>query len=280
MSKFFRKDEIFEYEGELYNYSTLRELRNKSKGVSFKDGDVQNIETGGINDISSIENFYSEAMIIDITDKLVDSSTLSGNDIRDINRKVVTKEHKDFFDDVKSRMESGKASYEETMQYWDLKKLFKDIEYKYDFNNFIKMNNNEESINLLGKFSFINRGRIIELVRLVSGKRFNENDIFISREDLLSLLQFETKDGLRHFLASLESQEIICRKNKRKRNTIEFTINPFIFNRIQKVRLTSQLYEMFPNSFKNFLTVDIYYYFKMISENEHLKFEILDELNG
>lgn len=280
MSKFFRKDEIFKYEEELYNYSTLRELRNKSKGVSFKRGDVENTETGGINDISSIENFYSEAMIIDVTEKLVDSTTLTGNDVRDINRKIVTKEHKDFFDDVKKRMENSEASYEETMQYWDLKKLFKDIEYKYDFNNFIKMNNNEESINLLGKFSFVNRGRIIELVRLVSGKCFIENDILISREDLLSLLQFDTKDGLRHFLASLESQEIIYRRNKRKRNTIEFTINPFIFNRIQKIRLTSQLYEMFPMSFKNFLNVDIYYYFKMISENEHLKFELRDDLNG
>jgi len=276
MNEFLRKDEIFEYEGEFYDYSTLKTLRDKSKGGMFKEGEVTSAETGNINPISFIENFYSEAVTIDINKRLIESSTISNTEIREINRRVITKEHKDFFDDVLSKMENDTATYEEVMKYWELKQLFKETDYKYEFNNFVKLNNNKQSIDILQNFSFINRGRIIELIRLITGKNFINNNVFISREDLMSLLQFESKEALKHFLASTEKQEIVFRKNKRNRNNLEFIINPFLFNRVQKIHLSAELYEMFPVSFKSFLDTDVYYYFKTISENEKLKFETED----
>ena len=41
MSKLFREDEIFEYDGELYSYRTLSELKLKSP--KYRSGDVTNI---------------------------------------------------------------------------------------------------------------------------------------------------------------------------------------------------------------------------------------------
>lgn len=272
MSSLFRNDEIFIFKGEKYKYEDLRELRNKSKGDYYKSGEVTNEETKDINDISEIEKFFNDAIKIDITAKLVESSTLLPSDIQEVNRRLLTKEYKDFFDGVLEKMKNGTANYEEVMKYWETKKLFKNIEYKYSLNNFIKMNSSIEAINAMKVFSFINRGRIAELVTMIDGKQFKDNSVFISREDLMSLLQFESKDSLRKFLASLEEHEIIYRKNKLNKNNVEFIINPFLFNRIEKVHLSTHLYEMFPKSFAKFLDLDVWYYFKIIKENEHLSF--------
>lgn len=272
MSRFLRDDEIFEFKNELYKYADLKDLRNKSKGDYFKSGDVTNTETGDYNDISQIETFFNDAIKIDINSKLVESTTLMPSDIQEVNRKIMTKEYKDFFDGILEKMQNKTANYEEVMKYWETKKLFKNIEYKYSLNNFVKMNSSMEAINAMKVFSFINRGRIAELVTMIDGKKFKDNNVYISREDLMSLLQFESKDALSKFLTSLEKHEIIKRNNRYNRNNIEFIINPFLFNRIEKVHLSTHLYELFPESFEKFLDLDVYYYFKTLKENEHLSF--------
>jgi len=266
---YFRQDEIFLYEDELYKYTDLKDLRQKAKR-GFKEGEVMNTETGIHYHILELERFHGDAILIDVTPAL-EANSFAPSEVQEVNRKILTKTCKDFFDDIKSKMKDDTVTYEEVMKYWEIKRTFKDFDYKYS--NFIKMNNDEDSISMLDNLSLLNKGRTLALVRLVSGKSFKENHIFIAREDLMSLLQFESKDALRHFLASLEANEIIYRKNKSAKLNIEFVINPFLFNRIQSITLTTDIFQMFPLSFKLFTDIDVYYYFKMLSEKQLLKFE-------
>lgn len=276
MSNFLRQDEIFEYGGDLYKYADLKELRNKSKGDFYKKGVVTNIENGCINDISELENFFNDAIVVDITNKLVESSTLMPSEIQEVNRKLLTKEYKDFFDNVLQKMKNNTVSDEEVMKYWECKKMFKNIDYKYEIHSFIKMNNNLSSIEFFDTFSLLNCGRIIKLVRLVTSKEFKDNNIMITRDDVKDLLQLESSGALKQFLSSLEKHEIIYRKNKSSKTHIEFVVNPFLFNRVHSINLTTELYNMFPKSFEIFLGIDVCYYFKVLQKYQYIQFEIED----
>lgn len=276
MNSLFREDEIFEFKGEKYSYKDLKELRSKSKGTYYKEGEVTNIENGNFNDISELENFFNDAIIIDVSPKLIESNTLSPSEVKDINRKILTKEYKDFFDSVLEKMKNKTVTDEEVMKYWECKKLFKNVDYKYEINSFIKMNNNLASIEYFDKFSLLNCGRIIKLVRLVTGKDFKSNNVLITRDDIKDLLQLESSGALKQFLSSLEKHEIIYRKNKSSKTHIDFVVNPFLFNRVHNINLTTELYKMFPNSFEIFLGIDVCYYFKIVDKYQYIKFSIED----
>lgn len=276
MSSFLRNDEIFEFKNEMYRYSDLKDLRLKSKGDYFKLGEVKNIETQIVNDISELEKFFNDAIFIDVNSKLIESSTLIPSEIKEVNRKLLTKEHKDFFDEVLEKMKNKTVSDEEVMKYWECKKMFKSVDYKYEINSFIKMNNNLSSIEYFDTFSLLNCGRIIKLVRLVTGKEFKDNDVTITRDDIKDLLQLESSGALKQFLSSLEKHEIIYRKNKSSKTHVEFIVNPFLFNRVHNINLTTELYNMFPESFEIFLGIDVCYYFKVMDKYQYIKFNIDD----
>ena len=82
LSKLFREDKIFEFDGELYSYRTLSELKQKSP--FYKKGNVTNIETGEELDIGKLHQFYNYALIDTMHTELV-SNVLKPADIRDIN---------------------------------------------------------------------------------------------------------------------------------------------------------------------------------------------------
>ncbi len=116
----------------------------------------------------------------------------------------------------------------------------------------------------------------IKLVRLVTGKDFKSNNVLITRDDIKDLLQLESSGALKQFLSSLEKHEIIYRKNKSSKTHIDFVVNPFLFNRVHNINLTTELYKMFPNSFEIFLGIDVCYYFKIVDKYQYIKFSIED----
>ena len=103
---------------------------------------------------------------------------------------------------------------------------------------------------------------------------FKENNASINREDLMRLMEYKDMDSLKQFLSRIEKSEIIRRKNKNKRNTLDIFINPFIFSRLSVIPLTTTIYEYFPNSCKEFLDKDEYLYLKLLYKNGISKVEI------
>ena len=274
MSKLFREDKIFEFDGELYSYRTLSELKLKSP--KYRSGDVTNIETGEFIDISQLELFIKGALYI-VEETIKENLTLSAESIRDVNRKVLNIEHKGVMKDIYDKMENSVdeenpvVSYEDVMLYWELKRLYEQVDFYYSNNNFIKMDIGEISISMLRKLSQIDRGRLIDLVSLIEYKKEN---IKISRKDLMELIGYDDTDSLKHFIKRLEDIEIIKSINKTKKPILEIYINPFVFNRVGRLDLSTHLLEYFPKSSKSFLKLDVYWYYKMLLDKSIGKVEV------
>lgn len=266
----FRQDKVFEYKGEVYTFEKLSELKRDSP--FYKDGDVTFTETGEMVDISELHKFVSTATnnIVKKIDK-IDEVTLSEPTVRDVKRKIYKESMKDNLKDLELKIENETITLEEIIAYWDTKNQIKTKEFTYSFKIFVKININEIAMKMLRDLSIYDRGRVMCLIDLIE---FKENNASINREELMKLMEYKEADSLKQFLSRIEKSEIIKRRNKNKRNTLDIFINPFIFSRLSFVPLTTTLYEYFPKSCEAFLDKDEYMYLKLLYNNGISKVEV------
>lgn len=263
MSKLFREDEIFEYDGEIYNYQTLSELKQKSS--KYRSGNVTNIETGEELDISKLHQFYNYALIDTMHTELV-SNILKPADIRDINRKVMYTNHKQQLEEIYKKMEEGTVTLEEVVTYWEIKDYkYGGVNFTYSNKNFVKISTEDRAIAQFSEdLSLLDLGRVIRLSQLI---KYKEPNTKIDRSILYEKLEVKDSESVRRFFAKMEKLEIIKRVDKFKHKEIEIYFNPFLFNRQPTIVLSASLYNMFKESCKKFLELDVYWYLKRLSEN-------------
>lgn len=263
MSKLFREDKIFEFDGELYNYQTLSELKQKSP--KYRSGDVTNVETGEELSIGKLHQFYNYALIDTMHTELV-SNVLKPADMRDINRKVMYTNHKQQLESIYEKMKEGTVTLEEVVTYWEIKDYkYGGVNFIYSNKNFVKISTEDIAIAQFSEdLSLLDLGRVIRLSQLI---KYKEPNTKIDRSILYEKLEVKDTESIRRFFAKMEKLEIIKRVNKFKHKEIEIYFNPFLFNRQSTIILSASLYKMFEKSCEKFLELDVYWYLKRLSEN-------------
>lgn len=241
-----KKDKIFLYNNNLYNYEDLHDLKYRYNLENFQSGELINIETGEIKDLANLKDFYTSALLL-VKKEIVETEYgIPSKDVNYMINYLNNSQHKEFISKVESNPES--VSDEEVIQYWKIKQkveIEEHINIMCDIKDFIKHNSTFNFSNL----SMIDKGRVFSLLDLLS----YEDSFVYSRDDLLKCLEFENKETLRAFLKKLEDNEIIHRLNKLKKSEVEIIVNPFLAIKGKNKKLTYEIYKMFPKTVETYI---------------------------
>jgi hypothetical protein len=264
----FRNEKFLSYKDEIYSYEELKLLKTRYPQFC-KDGIVLNLETGRIEEIERLEMFYKDAL--QESNVIIKNSTLSSQTKYEINNKIIKNFDKEVLDNIYEKIKNDTATYEDVNYYWEIKQpLSNKIEHYYKMKDFAKVSLCEYKEELFKNLSLIDKGRIMELMNLLSF----DNQTTISRTFLMKRLEFKDAEMFRRFMKTIEDNEIVYRMQKQNKKSVIFVLNPFIFMKHSQRELSIELFEMFPKSFKIFLPLDVYIFFKLKHKKELSKINI------
>jgi hypothetical protein len=264
----FKQEKTFLYKDVYYNYEELKGLKIKYPQFCL-EGEVINIENGRIEDILYLERFYNDA--IQESNVILTNNTIPSQTKYEVNNKLIRDNNKEIIKTLYKKIEDGTITLEDINYYWELKQpLSLQIKHSYKMKEFIKVSTYEEKSQLLKNFSLIDKGRILELIDLTSF----DVQVVKDRKVMMEKLEFEDSEIFRRFMKKLNDEEIVYRLQKQNKRDVVFVLNPFIFTKNSQRELSIELFEMFPKSFKIFLPIDVYTYFKLKHEFEFTKINI------
>lgn len=267
-SKYISDEKFLEFKDELYSYGDLHELHYKGY-TPFQEGEVKNLKTGLILDISEIKSFYHYALI-DLNSIIKDKCPELPSDKRKYLMNYMNdKQFKDWMTDIKLKLENGTATDEQIRQYWEVKsygKPFEEIKQTWYPKNYIKVN--QDFLLEINGLTNSEKGKLFNMMYYITyNNKEDREHLMLDRQLLSDILGTTSMPDIRNYMKKLEQNEILVRIDKSKHKKITLMFNPLFILKGAEKELTYNMLKTFPKSFNKFIDVDV---IRLIEAKERL----------
>lgn len=267
---------IFKFKDDNYTFKELFSMALTKKNI-YKQGEVVNLQTGEIFDISEIYHVKTKyyELLNDITNTVGD---IHDNKIR----WAIEQESKEnTYKILKEKYDKKSITLDEMFDYLKLKKeldsnfLKNRSMFSISYDSYITLNIGEK---LPKDLKMADKGRFYEMLYFLSydnklKKTPRKNGRAVKKEELMEVLEFTNYNSFRKFMCNLAKLNILTEVSTTNKPKVVI-LNPIYVNR--NIRIDYTTYIIFKEHIKKYLTEEEIYYIELLGNKDELidSFEI------